>query len=75
MIIMYDLCSLMLYILAFYLGLIVWRKVFMDVTRMMMQPTVLMQVTIVQLYTDACYHCAVIYDVHRMYRTIIQMIK
>ena len=73
MIIMYDLCSLMLYILAFYLGLIVWRKVFMDVTRTMMQPTVLMQVTIVQLYTDACYHCSVIYDVHRMYQTVIKM--
>ena len=52
MIIMYNLRSLMLYILALYLGLIVWRKAFMDVTRTMMQPTVLMQVTIV---------CAVIY--------------
>ena len=75
MIIMYDLCSLMLYILAFYLGLIVWRNVFMDVTRTMMQPTVLMQVTIVQFYNDSCYHCAVVYDVHRMYLTVIQMIK
>ena len=72
MIIIYDLFSLMLYIVALYLGLIVWRKVFMDFTRAMMQPTVLMQVTIVQLYTDACYDCAVIYDVHRMYRTVIQ---
>ena len=47
---MYNLCSLMLYILALYLNLIVWYKVFMDVTRTMMQPTVQIQVTIVQLY-------------------------